>query len=262
MLTGILGVVAVAAVAWVTMTWILQRSAMFPRPPAPVVSPATGRSDVEIVALGPDGVEAWYLPAQTVDGSAPAIVFTHGNGELIDYWLEPFSNLPEWGIGVLLVEYPGYGRSGGKPSEESIARTMAAAFDHLAARPDVAADRIIAWGRSLGGAAACALADQRDIAGLILESTFTGVRPLARRFGLIGPLVRDPFDNLAIVEMFEGPVLVLHGEHDSIIPVEHGRQLARAAPAAELHVLPCGHNDCPLQLSLVSSFLERNGLLR
>ena len=261
MLTGFLGALAVAVVAWVGATWVLQRAALFPRPPAPSVSPATGRSDVEIIRLGPDGVEAWYLPARNVDAPAPAFVFTHGNGELIDHWLDAFADVPDWGIGALLVEYPGYGRSGGRPSEGSIARTMAAAYDHLALRPEVDAGRIVAWGRSLGGAAACSLVSQRDVAALILESTFTGVRPLARRFGLIGPLVRDPFYNLPIVEAFAGPVLVLHGEHDSIVPVAHGRALAQAAPAAELHVLPCGHNDCPLQWSLIRSFLEREALL-
>ncbi len=262
MLTGFLGALAVAALAWVGATWVLQRAALFPRPPAPSVSPAAGRPDVEIIRLGPDEVEAWYLPARSVDGPSAALVFTHGNGELIDHWLDVFSEVPDWGIGVLLVEYPGYGRSGGRPSEESIARTMMAAYDHLAARPEVDAGRIVAWGRSLGGAAACSLVSQRDVAALILESTFTGVRPLARRFGLIGPLVRDPFDNLPIIEAFDGPVLVLHGEYDSIVPVAHGRALAQAAPDAEFHVLPCGHNDCPLQWPLIRSWLEREVEIR
>jgi fermentation-respiration switch protein FrsA (DUF1100 family) len=261
MLTGIAGVVLIALGTWVVATWILQRAAMFPRPPAAPVSPAAGRPDVEILRLGPDGVEAWYLPPRNATGPAPLIIFTHGNGELIDYWLEPFSRIPEWGVGVLLVEYPGYGRSGGQPSERAIGRVMADAYDVIAARPEVDGGRIVGWGRSLGGAAACSLADQRDVAALILESTFTGVRPLARRFGLIGPLVRDPFDNLPILEAFAGPVLVLHGEHDSIVPVAHGRALAQAARASELHLLPCGHNDCPQQWPLIRSWLERQALL-
>lgn len=261
MLTGILGIVVVALSSWVAATWVLQRAALFPRPPAAPVSPAANRADVEIISLGPDEVEAWYLPARNVEGPAPVLVFTHGNGELIDYWLDPFSGIPEWGVGILLVEYPGYGRSGGQPSERTIGRVMAEAYDQLAARPEVDAKRIVAWGRSLGGAAACSLADQRDVAALILESTFTGVRPLARRFGLVGPLVRDPFDNLRIVEEFSGPVLVLHGEHDSIVPVAHGRKLAEAAPVAELLVMPCGHNDCPLQWPVIRSWLERQALL-
>ncbi|MEJ2481619.1 MAG: alpha/beta hydrolase [Gemmatimonadota bacterium] len=82
-----------------------------------------------------------------------------------------------------------------------------------------------------------------------------------RRFGLFGPLVRDPFENLAVVSAFEGPVLVLHGERDTIIPVGHGEALHRAALDSELVLLPCGHNDCPWQGERVLEFLRRRGLI-
>lgn len=263
------GLLAAAILVWVAAAWSLQRSVLFPRPPAPTSSPADGRSDVEVVKLGGDGVEAWYLPPARPEngsgGGAPrtgtALIFTHGNGELIDYWLEPFERVREWGVGVLLVEYPGYGRSGGQPSEASILRAMTDAWDHLAARADVDPTRIIAWGRSLGGGAACSLAAERSIAALILESSFTSVGSLSRRYGLFGPLVRDPFDNLEAVTSFDGPVLVLHGERDAIIPSEHGRALAAAARDSELHLFPCGHNDCPTPWSTVREFLERRALL-
>ncbi len=261
MLIGILGVLAVAALAWTGATWLLQRAVLFPRPPASSVSPAASRPGIEILHLGPDAVEAWYYPVTDVGGPVPVLLFAHGNGELIDHWIDLFAPLADRGIAVLLVEYPGYGRSGGTPSQESIARAMEAAYDHAVTRPEVDAARMIAWGRSLGGAAACALAGRRDLAGLVLESTFTSVRPLARRFGIVGPLVRDPFDNLPIVEAYEGPVLVLHGERDAIVPVEHGRALARAAARSELHTLPCGHNDCPFQWNRVAAFLVQEGLL-
>jgi fermentation-respiration switch protein FrsA (DUF1100 family) len=264
------GLLAAAVLIWMAAVWSLQRSVRLPRPPVPSVSPASGRGDVEIVSLGTDGVEAWYLPPDGAgtdmggNGSpaAPVLIFTHGNGELIDYWLDPFEHVRGWGVGVLLVEYPGYGRSGGRPSEASISRTMNAAWDHLAGRPDVDAGRIIAWGRSLGGGAACNLAAERSVAALILESSFTGVGPLGRRFGLFGPLVRDRFDNLAAVASYEGPVLVLHGERDAIVPAEHGRALADAARDSELHLLPCGHNDCPTPWATVREFLIRRDLLR
>ena len=225
------------------------------------MSPVAARPHVETLRLGPDEVEAWLLPARGVEGQAPVLLFTHGNGELIDYWIDAFWRIPDRGVAVLLVEYPGYGRSGGTPSEASIARTMEAAYDAVADRPDIDATRISAWGRSLGGAAACALADRRELAALVLESTFTSVRPFARRFGIVGPLVRDPFDSLPILEAFEGPVLVLHGERDAVVPVAHGRALAEAAARADLQLLPCGHNDCPFQWPRVEAFLMREGLL-
>lgn len=257
-LLGLIGVLG-----YLGLAFALQRAVLFPRPVPPVPSPAEGRSDVEVAWIGPDrGVEAWYLaPPEAGDvRPVPVLVFTHGNGELIDYWLDEFEPVRSWGLGILLVEFPGYGRSTGSPSEASITRTMADAYDYLVSRPDVDPKRIVAYGRSVGGAAACALARERPVAALILESAFTSVRRMARRHGLFGPLVRDPFDNLAVVGEFDGPVLVVHGRNDQLIPPAHGRALAERARSADLVMLDCGHNDCPRPWKEVRAFLERNGI--
>lgn len=252
----------VAAAGYLALAYALQRSVLFPRLPHPGPSPAVGREGVEIAWLGPSGdVEAWFLPPRGTIAPAPALIFAHGNGELIDYWLEEFEIPRSWGLGVLLLEYPGYGRSGGRPSEESITDAATAAYDFLIARPDVDAGRIAGYGRSLGGGAVCALARERDVSALVLESAFTGVRDLARRYGLFGPLVRDPFDNLAAVREFEGPVLVIHGERDPMIPPSHGRALASAAAEGELILLDCGHNDCPRPWRVLHRFLADRGWL-
>jgi pimeloyl-ACP methyl ester carboxylesterase len=253
----------IGALGYLGLAFILQRSVLFPRPAPPGRSPAEGRPDVEVAWVGSDrAVEAWYLsPMSAVTaGPAPVLVFTHGNGELIDYWLDEFEIVRSWGLGVLLVEYPGYGRSGGSPSEDSITRTMADAYDYLVSRPDVDPGRIVAYGRSVGGGAACALIRDRPVAALILESSFSSVRRMARRHGLFGPLVRDPFDNLSAVSEFEGPVLVIHGRSDRLIPPEHGEALAERAPSGELVLFDCGHNDCPRPWPEVRSFLVRNGI--
>jgi pimeloyl-ACP methyl ester carboxylesterase len=221
---------------------------------------------VEVLRVGPEGeVEAWLLspllsPAASLD-PAPLLIFAHGNGELIDHWLDAFDPLRRLGLAVLLVEYPGYGRSGGTPSEETIARTMAAAFDRVAARPDIDGERVVLYGRSVGGGAVAALARQRAVSAVVLESSFTSVRTLARRYGLFGPLVRDPFDVLSVIREYDGPVLVIHGSEDRLIPPAHGRRLATEATAGELLLLECGHNDCPRPWAEVRSFLERSGIL-
>jgi fermentation-respiration switch protein FrsA (DUF1100 family) len=189
------------------------------------------------------------------------VVFAHGNGELIDDWAAAFEPPRRWGAGVLLVEYPGYGRSTGSPSQDSIAATMTSAFDQMAARADVDPAKIIAYGRSLGGGAACALARERKLAGLVLESTFTSVRQLASGFGLPGFLVRDPFDNLDALRGFSGPVLIVHGEHDEIIPVQHAEALHAASPRSRLALEPCGHNDCQRPWALVKDFLLEHDLI-
>jgi fermentation-respiration switch protein FrsA (DUF1100 family) len=138
---------------------------------------------------------------------------------------------------------------------------MTAAYDYLAARPDVDPGRIVAYGRSVGGGAAGSLVRQRSVAALVLESSFTSVRRLARRHLLFGPLVRDPFDTLGAVGNFDGPVLVIHGRDDRLIPPAHGRTLAERAPRGELVWLDCGHNDCPRPWRELRGFLERQGIL-
>ena len=239
-----------------------QRAMLFPAPnlagaPAP---PADAQQLSLPGQAGP--IAAWFLPPIPASSTpGPLLIFTHGNAELIDYWPEAFEEPRTWGVAVLLLEYPGYGRSSGSPSEASITDAILAAYDWARANPVVDSRRIVAWGRSLGGGAACRLAAQRPIAALILESTFTSIRAFAGRFGAPAFLVRDPFDNLAFVRDYQGPLLLLHGSHDEVIPAQHSRTLATAAPQAELHLLPCGHNDCPQAWTVIRAFLEHHDIL-
>jgi hypothetical protein len=139
---------------------------------------------------------------------------------------------------------------------------MLAAYDQVRTRPDVDPARIVGYGRSLGGGAICALARERTVAALVLESTFSSVRSIAAGFGLPALLVRDPFDNLAALAAFPGPVLLVHGERDRMIPVAHAHELAAAARRPRLVVHPgCGHNDCPRPWSELRAFLLESGLL-
>jgi uncharacterized protein len=209
--------------------------------------------------------EAWLLPPRGGAGGGPLLVYAHGNGELIDHWVEAFEPARALGAAALLVEYPGYGRSSGSPSAVTILDTMTAAYDFAANERGFAGRPVVGWGRSLGGGAICALARQRTLAALVLESTFTSVTQMARLFGVPGWLapwlVRDRFDNLRVVRRFEGPVLVLHGERDEIIPPSQGQALGNGSSHTELHLLPCGHNDCERPWPLVLDFLHAHGLL-
>lgn len=218
---------------------------------------------------GSGRVEALYLPPiqqgdRSRDGAAPkapALLFAHGNGELIDEWPQAFEQPRQWGLAVLLVEYPGYGRSEGKPSQRTVTRTMVAAYDWLARHAEIDANRIIGHGRSLGGGAICALSTQRPLAALLLESTFTSIRTFTRRFGLFGPLTRDPYDNLAAVQRYSGPVLIYHGTRDTLVSFSHARRLAAVAADARLEARDCGHNDCERPWSELRRFLADTGLM-
>ncbi|QKK03302.1 MAG: alpha/beta fold hydrolase [Pseudomonadota bacterium] len=131
------------------------------------------------------------------------------------------------GVSTLLVEYRGYGRSGGAPSREAVVRDAAAFYDRLARRADVRPDRIMLHGRSIGGAVAAELALAREPAALILESTFTSLESMFWRFGIPGFIVRDRFRTEDALKALDTPVLVMHGRRDNIIPVAHGRELGR-----------------------------------
>lgn len=255
-------IVAGLLVGYWSLLFLSQRSLLFPAPPAAGAPPRPADAEPVWLATAAGPVEAWLLPS-TIPSAAPQalLLFAHGNGELIDFWPAAFDEPRSWGVGVLLVEYPGYGRSAGQASQATITQAMLAAYDWARARPQVDPGRIVAYGRSVGGGAACQLAARRRLAALILESTFTSAASFARGFGAPAFLVRDSFDNLAVVREYGGPLLLLHGSRDDIIPPDHGRALAAAARQAELHLLPCGHNDCPRAWGLIHAFLERHGLL-
>lgn len=262
--TGVAVAVGIYLV-WMAGAFIFQRALIYPGQSYPPPAPPEDRPGREVWWLETSGgrVEAWYLPAQ-VD-SAPALVFTHGNGELVDDWSGPMRVFARRGVAVLLVEYPGYGRSEGSPSQKSITEAMLAGYDRLAARPEVDGDRIVPMGRSLGGGAACILARERPVPALVLQSTFTSVRPFALRFLLPPPLVRDSFDNLSVVRDFDGPVLVVHGRDDDVVPYSHGVELAEASSSAELVTYDCAHNDCPpdweAYVDRVMEFLAEAGVV-
>lgn len=255
--------VTLAALASVlaAIMFLAQRRVLFP---APAFTNAPLPDSVELVLLDTERSPAHALflaPTAGGGGPAPLIIFTHGNAELADYWVDEFDEPRSWGWAALLLEYPGYGRSPGAPSEQSIVSAAGAAFDWARREPRVDANRIVAYGRSLGGGAATWLAANRAPAAVILESAFTSTRPLAAQFGVPAFLVRDPFDSLAALRDYRGPLLVLHGREDRIIPIAHGRALAAGVPGAEFHELPCGHNDCPRPWAQVRAFLLARGLM-
>jgi fermentation-respiration switch protein FrsA (DUF1100 family) len=256
--------------AYCGLLFLLQRHILFPRnqiaQPIQAGQPIAG---IEKLWLDMDGekVEAWFIPA--VDSPSanprPVVIFGHGNGELIDFWPDALREFTGLGIGVMLVEYPGYGRSAGSPSEDSITQTFVTAYDQLTSREDVDPSRIIFLGRSLGGGAVCALARLRPSAALILMSTFTSAKSFAKKF-LVPPfMVRDPFDNLTVVKNYPNPVLIIHGKHDTIIPFSHGQALHQAAKQGEKITYNAGHNDCPPDWDVfwkdVEGFLRRHGII-
>lgn len=239
----------VVFVLWVLIVWFAQRSILYPRfiltrpiephPPAGV--------EVWQHEIPAGQVEAWFLAGEGVDADrpGPAVIFAHGNGELIDDWPDLLVGYRRLGVSVLLPEYRGYGRSAGSPAQDAITRDFTAFYDRLADRPEVDPDRIVFHGRSLGSGVVAGLAQHRPPAALILQSAFTSAADLARGFFVPRLLMRDPYDVLPVVQNYPGPVLILHGRDDELIPYTHANRLHAAAPDSELIFYDVGHNDLP-----------------
>ena len=231
-----------------TLLFAVQRRMLYPGAMVQAASPQPPEGlSVRPVRLTTSvgAVDAWYLPPARPGGRVPAIVHAHGNAEWMGAGAERFRSFTRAGFAILLVEYPGYGTSDGRPSRETIAETMRAAWDWVAARPEVDSASVVGWGRSLGTGAITDLAGTRPLAGMILQSPYTRTAWFARQYLLPGFLVRDRFDNVAGVSAFDGPVLVFHGARDEVIPHAHGAAVAAAAPGGVLVSQDCGHNDCP-----------------
>jgi hypothetical protein len=191
-------------------------------------------------------LHAWWVPARA--GSAGAhVLLCHGNAGNVGDRVMHAALLCGVGLDVLLFDYRGYGRSTGRPSERGTYRDARAARMALIARAEVDPARVIYLGESLGGAVALALALEHPPGGVVLMSTFTSVRDMARRHYPIVPpaVVPDAYPSLRRMPELRAPLLLLHGDRDEVVPLFHAEALFEAAPEPkQLHVIDgVGHND-------------------
>ena len=198
--------------------------------------------------------------AQPIAQPTSAIIFAHGNAEWAAQWVEGFQPLVDAGMAVMLVEYPGYAGAKGKPSLDTMRQMMFDAYDYMASRPEIDASTIISHGRSLGGGAACLLAEGRPVAALVLESTFGSLQKLVGELRYPSNFLKDKYDNTAIVSSFTKPVFIYHGLQDYFIKVHHAHELHNAASLSELILQHCDHNNCPRPWSELTRFLSAAGV--
>lgn len=190
-----------------------------------------GLGHEEINFRAADGVwlNGWYIPSSEKDSAA--VLFFHGNAGNISYRLESARIFNRIGADVFLFDYRGYGKSRGKPSEEGLYWDGRAALDVLRSK-GYDMQRIVFFGRSLGGAVAAKLATEQNPAALILESTFTSLADISGRyfpFLPTGYIVGDAFDTRSCLEEVNCPVLVVHSPQDEIIPYRYGKALFKSA---------------------------------
>jgi len=216
-----------------------------PTPGVDITPEQLGIAGEEVFVHTEDGVRvhAFWLPAP---GATRAILFLHGNAGNASHRLPNAAQLAALDAHVLLADYRGYGRSEGRPSERGVYADARAALAHLTDERGVPEERVVVFGRSLGGGVAVDLARGRALAGLILESTFTSITDVARAsFGPLAGVLGRRFDSASKVGELRCPLLFFHGDRDTIVPYELGRQLFEQAPEPKnfetLH--GAGHND-------------------
>jgi fermentation-respiration switch protein FrsA (DUF1100 family) len=197
-----------------------------------------------------DGVRlhGWRV---TVEQPLCELLYFHGNAGNISYRVDFIERLSRLPANVTAIDYRGYGRSQGRPTEEGLYRDAEATYRFLCDTCSVDPSRIVLLGKSLGGAVAIELATRVDCAGLIAQSTFTHNHDMARTMVPLAPmhwLVRRQFDSLARIATIEVPKLVVHGRGDRLIPYEMGQRLFQAAPEPKrfLDLGNLDHNDVML----------------
>jgi len=213
-----------------------------------------GAEDVWL--LTPDGVRlhAWLVRAPQ---ASLVTLYLHGNAGNLTHRFLPIREITAAGSSVLMLDYRGYGKSEGSPSERGLYADADAAYLHLLSR-GYSAQHIILQGESLGTAVAVDLASRKECAGVVLEAAFTSGGDVANTvLPIVGPLVFRGFDSKSKIARIRAPLLFFHGNRDEIIPLRLGRNLFEAAPEPKwlIEIPGAGHND--LVETAGSSYRER-----
>lgn len=210
-------------------------------------------------------VHGWFVP---ITGAKLTVLHLHGNGGNISHRLERIRQFRDLGVNAFLIDYRGYGKSEGSPSEEGTHRDARAAWRYLTETRNYASARIVLHGESLGGAVATKLATEQPPGALIIESSFTSIKDVGAELypwlpvRWISKYRYATLDHLARVR---APVLIIHSRDDEIIPFHHGRSLYDAAPSPKHFVEIRGDHNAGSMLSAdvylpaLRDFLRRIG---
>lgn len=218
----------------------------------------------EVTLKTSDGVSlvAWYVSHPEPKGT---ILFCHGNAGNLSHRLYSLNLLHRLGYNVLIFDYRGYGHSEGRPGESGTYLDAEAAWRHLSRVRGESPDRVVVFGRSLGGAVAIDLASRHTPAALVVESTFTNLVDIGSSHYPWLPvrlLLRHRYDSIDKIPAISCPKLFVHGVDDTLIPISNGRQLFEAACSPKQFIeTPGGHNTAgftysPEYTARLSTFLD------
>lgn len=212
--------------------FIENRLVFVPITAAQAWEPAPVESIQDVYFQSPSGtkIHAWWLPARA---DAPVLLLCSGNSGNLSGRGNTLVRINErLGVSVLIFDYPGYGRSEGRPSEQSCYDAAEGAIRLLKETHGITTDQIILYGESLGGGVATEMATRHALRALVLVKTFTSLPAVAKRFYPWLPvnwLMRNRFDNLSKLPAVHAPVFIASATGDSVVPFEHGEALFRVA---------------------------------
>jgi fermentation-respiration switch protein FrsA (DUF1100 family) len=271
LLTIVLIAVAFGVVLVVVSLRVVENQLIFHPPVYPEGFPSQQvieRNVEEVWLRTQDGVkiDAFYHPNPS---SKKVLLWFHGNAENIGDALDHLRTLATIGINILVVDYRGYGKSEGRPTEAGVYHDADAAYDYLTTQRHYRAEDIIVYGHSLGGAVAVNLASRRPCGGLIVQSSFTSARDMAKlmfSIPLIAYVAKSRFDSRELIREVHAPILIVHGTRDQIVPFTMGQQLFAAAeePKWFYPIDGAGHNDLlevggDSYLARLKSFVSETG---
>ncbi|MBD3320626.1 MAG: alpha/beta fold hydrolase [Chitinivibrionales bacterium] len=240
----------VSCMMFMSVSGCIVEKSVYSRPSAEVQSPPP-EPFKELTLPLPSGitVTGWECTRAQVSDTSPAIVYFHGNAENLHtmHLSGQFALLSTLRAHYVAIDYPGYGRSTGKPSEKSLAQACTAVAQWMNKR--YPQSPLILCGWSLGAAAAigCAAENADIVDGLIVISGWTSLHDVASQFypaWLVGLLLRDRYNSLETIQRTTCPVLVIHGGNDRLIPFAQGERLAESVPGCRfIQIRNRGHND-------------------
>jgi fermentation-respiration switch protein FrsA (DUF1100 family) len=234
-------VIAIAALA---LQFVAAQAVYFPmRHPEGLwnVQAQLGAADVWLDLPDQVRIHGWYVACP---GSRRVTLFLHGNAGNVTHRAQHIQEIAAAGSSVLAIDYRGYGKSTGKPSEKGLYADAQAAYDYLL-KTSLPQD-IVVHGESLGTAVAVDLASRRPCGGVVLEAAFTSASDVAAGvLPVLGPLLIRSFHSRSKIARVQAPILFIHGSADRTIPIELGRALFDAAPHPKSfwEIPGADHND-------------------
>lgn len=260
MLVTIFGTIVVVYLVILIFVYFMQQKLVYFPSHTVAMTPGNLNLDFEDLYLTTDDgirINAWYVPA---DSARATLILCHGNGGNISHRLETIELFNQLNLSVLIFDYRGYGKSEGKTTEYGTYKDAEAAWDYLINQKNIPQEKIIVFGRSLGGAVASWLAREKKPGVLIIESSFTSIPDIAAKLYPYLPvrlISRFDYNSGEYIKDVQSPILFIHSPDDDLIAYELGTKLfERANEPKEFLKISGSHNEGFLS----SGDLYKNGI--